>query len=192
MDEITGQSPKGNGKAKKPRATKAKKASEYQNALREAVTLGVAILVVDNKAKANLLRSWGIPATYSTEHAEFWRGANAVILNDDGSHERVNSIAASLQNTASIRMLELSCDVTHWAKAGGTVEQLRDLIEQAPYWLPPMDQATSADGFDDDKNEAKRKEDDLLENLSKQRPGGRIRPPAQAGGQATRRLSGRH
>ena len=90
----------------------------------------------------------------------------------------MNIVAASLQGiAASVRVLELTDlppkgDIEDWAAKGGTVEQLYDLIERAPLWLPPMREAATAEGSDTVKSaDAKQKEDELLEALSKLRPG---------------------
>jgi hypothetical protein len=119
----------------------------------EAISNDHLILIVEGEAKADLLWSWNIPATcnamgagkWRAEHAAFLRGADAVILpdNDDPGREHADIIGASLQGIAkSIRLLELPGlgprgDIKDWAKQGGTVEQLHDLIErEARPWTP--------------------------------------------------------
>jgi hypothetical protein len=156
--------------------------------LREAIGLGCAVLVVEGEAKVDLLRSWNIPATccacgakkWRAEHAEYLRGAKVVILpdNDEAGRAHMNVVATSLQGiAASIHVLLLrdlpdKGDIIDWAANGGTVEQLHDLIGNAPHWMPPVDEtADPAAMFSAGKDTAKAKEDALLEALSKLRPG---------------------
>jgi Protein of unknown function (DUF3631)/CHC2 zinc finger len=153
----------------------------------EAIAVGCFILIPEGEGKVELLGSWNIPATccaggakkWRAEHSAFLRGGNVVILpdNDDAGRAHMNVVAASLQGiAASIRVLKLpglppKGDVIDWAASGGTAERLHDLIEKAPDWLPPMDQAESADSSDVHHDEAQRKEDSLLEALSQLPPG---------------------
>jgi hypothetical protein len=88
----------------------------------------------------------------------------------------MNVVAASLQGlAASTRVLFLpdlpdKGDIIDWAANGGTVEQLHNLIGNAPHWMPPLDGAadTAESGA---KATAERKEDKLLEALARLRPG---------------------
>ena len=112
--------------------------------LKEAIANDHYILIVEGEQKVDLLRSWNVPATccaggakkWRTEHAKYLRGADVVLLpdNDAVGRAHMDVVAASLQNlAASIRMLELpglppKGDIVDWADAGGTVEQLQDLI----------------------------------------------------------------
>jgi putative DNA primase/helicase len=102
--------------------------------------------------------------------------------NDEAGREHMNIVAASLHGVAkSVRVLVLpglppKGDVLDWAAAGGTAEQLHDLIEGAPLWMPRIqesvnDAGVATGGLDSDKGTAKAKEDALLEALSKLRPG---------------------
>jgi hypothetical protein len=77
-------------------------------------------------------------AKWRPEHSEFLRDADVIILpdNDEAGGKHVDIVAASLQNiAASVRVLDLpdlpdTGDVLDWAKAGGTVESLHELIER--------------------------------------------------------------
>jgi hypothetical protein len=82
---------------------------------------------------------------WKSEHANFLRHADVVILpdNDASGRDHVNAVGASLQEIAkSVRVLELpglapKQDVVDWARRGGTVEQLHDLIaREARPWQP--------------------------------------------------------
>ena len=155
----------------------------------KAVVIGCAILIVEGEAKADLLRTWQIPATccacgakkWRAEHAAHLRSANVVILpdNDDAGREHMNVVANSLRGiAASIRVLELpdlppKGDIIDWAASGGTVERLHNLIEDAPHWLPPVGETAEVAGADaqSDKDQAKKNEDKLIEALAKLRPG---------------------
>ena len=118
-----------------------------------------------------MLWGWNIPATccaqgakkWRAEHSEFLRGADVIILpdNDEPGHEHANVVAASLQDVAaSIRILELPGlgpkeDVVDWAKRGGTVEQLHQLIEQeAKPWVPNQAKAEAHEQKASDTNRA--------------------------------------
>jgi AAA domain/CHC2 zinc finger len=145
----------------------------------EAIGNGHPIAVVEGEAKVDLLRSWGIPATccaggagkWKPEHSAFLRGAEVIIVpdNDDAGRKHADIVGSSLQGTAaSIRVLELpglpaKGDVLDWAKAGGTVEQLHDLIErQAKPWAPRSQQ--------DDGKDAGDFASKLLDSAAKQQP----------------------
>jgi D5 N terminal like/Zinc-binding domain of primase-helicase len=123
----------------------------------EAIANRYAILIVEGERKADLLWSWNIPATccaggakkWLPEHAEYLRNADVVILpdNDVAGHEHVDAVAATLQGVAtSVRTLNLpklspKGDICDWAAAGGTVEQLHDLIaREARPWTPSDDE----------------------------------------------------
>ena len=119
----------------------------------EAIANDYSVAIVEGEAKADLLWSWNIPATcnamgagkWKSEHSEFLRGADVVILpdNDDAGLNHADVVGQSLQGIAkSVRVLELSGlgpkgDIIDWAKQGGTVEQLYDLSErQSKPWTP--------------------------------------------------------
>src|SRR6516162_539896 len=118
-----------------------------------AIANGYFVVIVEGEAKADLLWSWNVPATcnamgagkWRSEHSEFLRGTDVVILpdNDEPGRNHADLVATSLQGIAkSVRVLELlglapKGDVIDWAKHGGTVEQLRDLIRrEAKPWTP--------------------------------------------------------
>ena len=119
--------------------------------LLEALGKNHFVVIVEGEAKADLLWTWNIPATccacgaakWKLAHSEFLRGAEVVLLpdNDDPGRDHVNLVATSLQGiAANIRVLELpdlppKGDVVDFAAAGGTAEQLHDLIElEAKPW----------------------------------------------------------
>jgi hypothetical protein len=112
--------------------------------LLDAVVLGQLIIVAEGERKVDLLRKWNVAATccaggaqkWLAEHSAFLQGADVVILpdNDEAGHKHAVKVAASLFEVgASVRVLELpglgpKSDVVDWAKAGGTPEQLHELI----------------------------------------------------------------
>jgi predicted transcriptional regulator len=129
--------------------------------LLEAIGSEHFIVIVEGEAKADLLWSWNVPATccvggakkWWAEHAAFLRDADVVILpdNDEPGRDHADAVGASLQGIAkSVRLLELpglapKGDVIDWARQGGTVEQLHDLIaREAEPWMPSG--TTSASG----------------------------------------------
>lgn len=118
----------------------------------EAVANDHFVVVVEGETKVDFLASWNVPATcnaagagkWRSEHSEFLRGANVVILpdNDEPGRDHADSVGASLQGIAkSVRVLELPAlgpkqDIIDWAKRyGGTVEELHKLIaSEAKPW----------------------------------------------------------
>jgi hypothetical protein len=129
-----------------------------------AVAEQKTVLIVEGEAKVDLLRAWNVPATccpggsgkWGAEHSAFLRGADVVIVpdNDSAGLAHVETVAASLNDVAaSIRVLQLPHlpdrgDVVDWAKAGGTVEQLHQLItQQAKPWSPNSDKPKTNTGF---------------------------------------------
>jgi len=148
----------------------------------EAVRSGREIAIVEGEGKANLLWSWGIPATcivggaggkWSAEHSQYLKDANCALLpdNDNPGFHFINVIGAALQGiAASTRVLLLPGlpergDVADWIKQGGTAEQLRALLAEAPLWQPPTVNEGKPD--DDAKKRAEEREDELLEALRK-------------------------
>jgi DNA primase len=124
--------------------------------LQEAIAAGHSIVIVEGEAKVELLRSWNIPSTccaggakkWRAEHSEFLRGADVIIIpdSDKSGRDHADVVGASLQGVAaSVRLLELpdlppKGDIIDFAAAGGTVEQLNELIEQrAKPWVPNAD-----------------------------------------------------
>jgi hypothetical protein len=119
----------------------------------EAIGTGYFVVIVEGEAKVDFLHTWNIPATcnamgagkWKPEHATFLRDAAVVILpdHDEAGLNHADVVGQSLQGIAkSVRLLELpglapKGDVIDWAKQGGTVEQLHDLIaREAKPWAP--------------------------------------------------------
>jgi putative DNA primase/helicase len=143
--------------------------------VQEAVAAGQPVLIVEGEAKVDLLWSWSVAATccaggakkWKPEHSEFLRGADVFLLpdNDNAGWEHIHKVGASLSTIArSIRVvaltdLPLKGDVIDWARAGGTRERLDELLASAPIWRLPT--AT------EQKDKAKKQEDELLDALAK-------------------------
>jgi hypothetical protein len=148
----------------------------------EAIAAGQRVSVVEGEAKADLLSSWNIAATtnacgsgkWKPEHSEYLRGADVVLCpdHDDAGWQHINQVGASLVGIArSIRVLVLphakaKDDIVDWARNGGTREKLDVLLDQAQDWKPSSADETS-EPSDDEKAEAKRREDELLDALAK-------------------------
>jgi hypothetical protein len=147
--------------------------------LLEAISCDHFVAVVEGEAKADLLWLWNVPATcnacgagkWRSEHSEFLRGGDVVILpdNDEPGRNHAELVAASLHGIAkSVRILELPGlepkeDIFDWAKHfWGTVEELHRLIaHEAKPWTPrakPEQQAT--------ENQAKTTEAASVEGIS--------------------------
>lgn len=146
--------------------------------LTEAIANDQFIVIVEGEAKVEFLRTWNIPATcnamgagkWKPEHSEFLRGADVVIVpdNDEAGRNHAELIGASLQGIAkSVRVLDLRDigprqDIIDWAKRGGTVEQLHDLIarEARPWTARARTDQQTAD-------EARQQTDDETERRTK-------------------------
>jgi putative DNA primase/helicase len=144
---------------------------------------GHPILIVEGEAKADLLASWNVAATccaggakkWKPEHSSFLKDADVVIVpdNDNPGCEHMNLVGNALSGIAKrVRVLWLpeladKGDIIDWANAGGTREQLDQLIAEAPIWEAPP-----AEELDKEKKAAaEQSEDDLLDALSKMRKG---------------------
>jgi hypothetical protein len=142
----------------------------------EAIANKHPILVVEGEGKVDLLADWGVAATcnaggakkWKPEHAAFLKDADVVLVpdNDKPGWEHINIVGASLVGIAKrSRVLVLpgllqKGDIIDWARAGGTREQLDELIAKAPDW-----QAPAFPIIGQDKAEAKKREDELLDAL---------------------------
>jgi hypothetical protein len=141
----------------------------------EAIANGHPIIVVEGEAKVDLLAGWNVTATCNTggagkwksEHSEFLRGADVVIIPDadDAGLKHLQDVGASLSGIAArIRVVMLpdlpaKGDIVDWAKAGGTRERLDALMEKAPLWVPLAPN-------NDEKSEATERENKLLAGLA--------------------------
>jgi 5S rRNA maturation endonuclease (ribonuclease M5)/KaiC/GvpD/RAD55 family RecA-like ATPase len=116
----------------------------------EALSLDHVVFLVEGEKDTDRLWSLGIPATcnpggagkWRDEFSEHFEGADVVILpdNDEAGRDHAEKVARSLSGRAArIRVVDLpnlprKGDVSDWLKAGGTVEALHALVEQAPTW----------------------------------------------------------
>lgn len=113
-----------------------------------AVQRGEVIYNVEGEKDVETLRSWGLTATCNPGGAGKWvesfsehlRGADVVIIPDadDVGRKHAQAVAQSLAGVgARVRVLELPSlppkgDVSDWAAAGGTREELEELAAGAP------------------------------------------------------------
>lgn len=128
--------------------------------LLEALAHGRRVVIVEGEAKADLLWKWGIPATCNSEgygsvkhwaeHAKYFKAGDQIIVlpdNDEPGRDHASVVAANLtEHAATVRVLDLlglspKDDIIDWARAGGTVEQLHALIEDAEKKPPSNAQA---------------------------------------------------
>jgi hypothetical protein len=151
----------------------------------KAIALGRPVLVVEGELKVDLLQPLDIPATCNAGGAEKWRaehsarlrGAKVVILpdNDERGRAHLNVVAASLQGiAASIRVLNLpglppKGDIVDWTNAGGTVEQLHDLIarEAKPWAADEAADPKDDSSPDTDQEDERAKQPDVLIKLAR-------------------------
>ena len=108
-------------------------------------------VVVEGEKDVLRLSSIGVIATcnaggagkWTTEHAQFLRGRKVVVIpdNDEPGRKHARQVAKSLKGLAtSIKVVELpglpaKGDVSDWIDAGGTVDQLKALVESAAEWV---------------------------------------------------------
>ena len=125
----------------------------------EAVQARRVVFVVEGEKDADRLHSLGLVATcnaggagkWTAEHSEPLRGARVVILpdNDETGHKHGQDVASKLSDIAvEVRLLELAelppkGDVSDWLDSGGTVEQLKRFVREAPAWTPKAAQLPS-------------------------------------------------
>jgi DNA primase len=116
----------------------------------EAIRLGDVIFIVEGEKDADNLVKLGFEATTCPMGAGKWRmsysftlqGAKVVIIpdRDEAGRNHAQQIANQLYwLTECIKILILpgkGKDVSDWIKAGGTKEQLEDLINEAPVYMP--------------------------------------------------------
>jgi len=117
-----------------------------------AVKAGETIYITEGEKDADNLTRLGLAATTSPMGAEKWRteysapleGAEVVVLpdNDEPGHKHAEQVARGLVLKAkSIKVLNLpgldpKGDVSDWLAAGGTKEQLLELVAECPEWEP--------------------------------------------------------
>lgn len=120
-----------------------------------AAARGELVLVVEGEKDADRLNGLGFVATcnaggagkgkWKPEHSEQLKGARVAILPDNdtagAAHAEAVAAAMAAAGTPELKIVRLDvaadkADVSDWLAAGGTPEQLRDLIEAAPAWRP--------------------------------------------------------
>jgi len=121
--------------------------------LNEAIALERPVFIVEGEKDCDRLATFGVVATcnaggagkWKTEHAQFFRDADVVILpdNDEPGRKHADAVARSLRGIARrVRVLELpdllvKGDVSDWFDAGGDIETFNQLVEETPDWQPP-------------------------------------------------------
>jgi hypothetical protein len=120
----------------------------------------VPVFVPEGEGKVDLLRQWGLTATYiakgTSGFAEHFRDAVVILLPDADKpgHDYVDRVASELRGVArEVRVLALSGrpdsgdDIEEWAAAGGTVERLLQLVESdAVPWAQRTDDLVAPQG----------------------------------------------
>lgn len=119
----------------------------------EGIKQGLPVFLPEGEKDADNLRRLGLLATTSAGGAKSWRaeyantlkGADVIILfdNDDQGRKHMQDKVKSLEDKArSLRVVELpglaeankGYDVSDWLAAGGTKEQLLELVRNTPEW----------------------------------------------------------
>ncbi|ADB17413.1 hypothetical protein Psta_2746 [Pirellula staleyi DSM 6068] len=113
---------------------------------------GVDVGIPEGERDVDNLKDLGMLATcnaggagkWTAEHAAFLAGRDVVIFpdNDEPGRNHAQQVAHTLEGIAkSIRVvklpgLPLKGDVSDWIAAGGTLEQLAQLLKATPMWEP--------------------------------------------------------
>lgn len=119
-------------------------------ALQLAIEEYKTVHICEGEKDVHTVEGWGLVATTNSggaanwrpEFAETFRGADVVILGDDDTagHKRTEEVARSLRGIAArVRVVGFwdgKKDVTDWKEAGGSVDQLRAILDQVPDWRP--------------------------------------------------------
>jgi hypothetical protein len=119
------------------------------------------VFVVEGEKDADRLASLGLVATTNVGGAGKWRdecneslkGRRVCILpdNDEAGSKHAASVARSVYNMAeSVQIVPLpnlapKGDVSDWIDAGGTIEQLKAMVEAAPLWELPASENGARD-----------------------------------------------
>jgi 5S rRNA maturation endonuclease (ribonuclease M5) len=113
------------------------------------------VYIVEGEKDADRLKSLGLITTtnvggagkWREEYSEYLRGRHTVIIpdNDAAGRKHAELVAQSLRNVAaSVKVVPLpnlseKGDFSDWLEAGGTVEQLHELVELAPFHTPSVE-----------------------------------------------------
>ena len=128
----------------------------------EAAVNGQVIYIAEGEKAVEALGRLGVPATCSPGGAGKWRDGYARVLegvqvivvpdNDEPGGQHAEQVARSLRgHAASVKVLELpglpkGGDPFDWIAAGGTTEQLQELVEAAPAKTGKADDGAEGDG----------------------------------------------
>jgi hypothetical protein len=142
----------------------------------------IVVVVEGEKDVVNLIRI-GIIATcnaggagkWLVEYAEHFRGADVVLIpdNDEAGFAHIQQVGASLSGVAKrVRVLVLpglpeKGDVSDWLATGGTREQFDALVEQAPAFVPVVEEVPAAPSQQDKaKAKAAAAEQEIIDRLA--------------------------
>lgn len=124
-----------------------------------AAKAGHAILIVEGEKDCDRARSEGLKATTASGGAEKWpkdqshhlTGARVIIIpdNDPPGRKHVDMVAASVAPYAEwVKVVELpgvpyKGDLSDYLDAGGTLDQLKQLVHDTPTWTPSTPEPVS-------------------------------------------------
>jgi len=133
-------------------------------AVLRAAERGQRVYFVEGEKDVHTLEEWGLTATCNPMGAGAWKGkyaaafegADVVILpdNDDEGRNHARTVATDLLDVAeSVRILELpelppKGDVSDWAAAGGTKDELHALAHETPPFEPSSNGQDNGHGGD--------------------------------------------
>ncbi|MDP6526652.1 MAG: CHC2 zinc finger domain-containing protein [Kiritimatiellia bacterium] len=132
-------------------------------AIAEAINAGRLVFIAEGEKDCDALAGLNITATCNPGGAGKWKeihtealtGATAIIMADKDTPGRKHAAAvldALTGKAESVRVVELPDrnghtvkDSADWIAAGGTREDLREVIRKAPDWTPPEDTHSETD-----------------------------------------------
>jgi putative DNA primase/helicase len=148
----------------------------------EAVACEQVVVVVEGEKDVDNLRKLNIVATCNPGGASKWnldyndslRGSDIILVpdNDDAGYAHINQVGQALAGVATrLRVLLLpdlpdKGDTSDWIAAGGTAGQFWTLVEVAPEWVPPLDEAKPDDAAKAKAADAEQRLIDELARLS--------------------------
>jgi hypothetical protein len=121
-----------------------------RQAVEQAIERGETIFLPEGEKDVETVEGWSLvgstnsggAANWRPEFADFFIGADVVILGDDdeAGQKRVDAIARDLKGKAKRTRAIYSWggpkDVTDWREAGGTLDQFTAMVDSLPDWRP--------------------------------------------------------
>lgn len=132
--------------------------------LRAAAEAGRVAFQTEGERHADALAAWGLCATTSLagakswrdEYADYYAGVSSVVIlpdNDEPGRAYAESVARSMHKRGiPVRIVDLpglseKGDVLDWIAAGGTREQLEQIVSATPLYVPSAEPSTKGESL---------------------------------------------